>query len=80
MDNQPIPQMPTIKLSRLKKMIASLENSGSPIKDPDLNFEYIVGSLYPTLYKNIMNEINHQYTLGYLQGREDMKNEIEGTN
>ena len=40
-----------------------------------LTFEFILTAFFPSVYRNIMDEINKQYTKGYVQGREDTLNE-----
>ena len=87
-----IPNVPGVSLGRLKKIAevferrveAAREANGETeeinIDEMEVSFDYIVGSLFPTVYKNIMDEITRKYGEGYIQGREDMKNEIEGSN
>lgn len=64
----------TVKLSKIKKMINSLELHSRDNIDMDISFEYIIASLFPTCYNNIQDELKRQYTLGYIQGLEDSKN------
>ena len=40
-----------------------------------LSFEFICASLFPNCYQRITEEMNNQYTKGYLQGIKDNKNE-----
>lgn len=68
-----------VKLSRLKKVIELLErNNQSKEEDIDVTFEYIIASCFPRVWKNIQRVLSEEHTKGYIEGREDMKNEIEG--
>lgn len=57
----------SIKLSQLKKAIAQIENV-SKDKDVDITFEYLIGSFFPEVVKNVREEANKQYTAGYFEG------------
>lgn len=41
----------------------------------ELSFEFLVGSCFPQALENIKQEMRHQYTLGYAQGRKDAEDE-----
>jgi hypothetical protein len=74
--------LPNIKLSRIKHIIESVEKhfqeEPDRIEDIELSFEFIIGSLYPDVYKNIMDTLNSEHTRGYIQGYKDAKAEMEG--
>lgn len=57
----------TVKLSKVKRMIETLEKRNHDNIDMDLSFEYVLASLFPTCLDNIKNEMKKQYTLGYMQ-------------
>ena len=67
-----------VKLSRLKKIIALLEKNNQTKEDIDVAFEYIIASCFPRVWENIQKILSEEHTKGYIEGREDMKNEIEG--
>lgn len=62
------------KLSTIEKMIASIKKQVGD-NDVELSFEYIIGSLFPTAWKNIQDDLSRQYTLGYIQARSTMVSE-----
>lgn len=64
--------MPTVKLSDIKRMIFAIEKD-IPDQDPELSFEFVLIALFPNCWNNIKAEINRQYTLGYIDGREEVK-------
>lgn len=70
----------SVKLSRLKKIIEAAEKYNHDDVDMDISFEYLVGSCFPKVLENVQNKMSYIHTQGYIQGREDMKNEIEGNN
>lgn len=66
-----------IKFSKLKGLVESFENSpltkGKNLEDFDISFEYIVGSLFPRVFKNIITSLKNEHTLGYIEGYKDGK-------
>lgn len=65
-------------VARIERMIAKLKKDNPLINDWEkymLSFEFICASLFPNCYQRIKEEMNNQYTKGYLQGVEDNKNE-----
>lgn len=69
-----------VKLSRLKKIVEAAEKHNHDEIDIDISFEFLVGSCFPNVLNNIKERLNFEHTQGYIEGREDMKNEIKGTN
>lgn len=68
-----------VNLSRIKKMVESLEKSlGDTTEDVEVGFEYVVGSLFPTIFTNVMNRLKQEHMSGYLEGYEAAKNESKG--
>lgn len=57
--------MENTKLSTLKRMIESIEKNGSPQKDMDISFEFIVGSLFPDALNNMKELCTQKYIEGY---------------
>ena len=43
--------------------------------DTEVTFEFLLTFLFPTVWSNIQEEMRNQYTRGYIQGKEDAKNE-----
>ena len=65
-------------VGRIERMINRLKKDNPLINDWEkymLSFEFICASLFPNCYQRITEEMNNQYTKGYLQGIEDNKNE-----
>lgn len=73
-------ELDVVKLSRLKKVISLLEQHNNHLEDMEVTFEYIIASCFPRVWTNIQKRLAYEHTQGYIEGREDMKNEIEGTN
>lgn len=62
--------MPTVKLSDIKRMIASIEQNVND-ENLELSFEFILVALFPNCWNNIQRELNRQYTLGYISGTKE---------
>lgn len=73
-------ELDVVKLSRLKKIIDLLERNNKDKEDFEVAFEYIIASCFPRVWENIQKVLADEHTKGYIEGREDMKNEIEGNN
>lgn len=59
-----------VPYKKLRAIMAHLNSM--KFRDEDLvSFEFIVGSLFPTAYYNIQEEIRRQYTIGYVDGRSE---------
>ena len=71
-------EIANIKLTQLEKLVQKIKASYSPedTEQIEVSFELLVGSLYPTLYQNVMESIKDAYTQGVIDG---MK-EREGNN
>lgn len=66
----------TVKYSQFKKIIKALDKA-KLTDDSEVSFEYIVGSCFPDILKNIKTEIHTQYTKGYMEGlKEAQKEEV----
>lgn len=64
--------MPKVSYKHFKKVANVLEKANT--RDEDfVTFEFLVGSLFPVALDNIKKELKNQYTLGYMQGQKDMK-------
>ena len=71
-----------VPLSTFNRFAAAVNKSfeGSPEVDPKLDFELVIGSLFPICYKNVTKELERQYGLGFKAGYEDAKNESKRDN
>lgn len=57
---------------KLKKIVQILENKGTKPTD-EITFEFIVGSLFPNVYSNIVEEMRRQHAEGYMEGLQARK-------
>lgn len=55
-----------IKLARRIQQVTGNEGA-------EINFEFIIASLFPTCWNNIQNALNQQYNLGYAAGKKDVQ-------
>lgn len=59
------------KLSRVQKVLDSIRAANAIEEDPDVTFEYLVGSCFPTIFQNVQSALNEEHTLGYMEGYKD---------
>ena len=71
--------IPSVYLSDLER-IAEKVRQITKQENPEISFEFIIASLFPTSWKNIQADLNHQYTKGYIQGRKDEEAESRAIN
>lgn len=71
-------KLDTVKLSRLKKIIELIERNNNNSEEIEVSFEYMIASCFPRVWNNIQERLSYEHTQGYIQGREDAENEIEG--
>ena len=62
----------TVKYGKLKKVVDIVGEMGAS-DDSDVSFEYVVGSCFPDIMKNIQNVMRAQYTEGYIAGLQEGK-------
>ena len=60
------------KLGQLRKTVKKLNKLDD---NADITFEFLLTALFPSVWSSIQEEMRKQYTRGYLQGKEDSKNE-----
>ena len=60
------------KLGQLRKIVKKLNKLDD---NADITFEFLLTALFPSVWGSIQEEMRKQYTRGYLQGKEDSKNE-----
>lgn len=59
------------KLSRVQKVLDSIRATNAIEEDPDITFEYLVGSCFPTAFQNVQSALNEEHTLSYMEGYKD---------
>lgn len=59
------------KLSRVQKVLDSIRAINAIEEDPDVTFEYLVVSCFPTIFQNVQSALNEEHTLGYMEGYKD---------
>ena len=68
----------SVKLSRVKAAIKQIEEhyeeNPERLEEVEITFEYLIGSFFPEIIKNIKSTMNEIYTQGYFQGLEDGRN------
>ena len=69
----------SVKLSKLKAAIASIEKTQGPQLDPDISFEYMIGSFFPKVLTEIKKDLHNEHIKGFLEGLEEgKKNDNKG--
>lgn len=66
--------IPSVYISNLEELTKRIRNVSGE-ENVEISFEFIIASLFPTSWKNIQAALNHQYTLGYIQGQKDAEQE-----
>lgn len=66
-----------VYLSQLESVLEKMKNNANVqgIQDPEISFECLIGTFFPRVLDNIHDEMNRQYTLGYIQGQGGQKND-----
>lgn len=74
----------TVPLKAVKNAIKKIEDNAKvynmtaeQIEEMPIEFEFLIGSFFPEVLKNIEKEVNLQYTRGIFDGRRMMKEELE---
>ena len=60
-----------IEYKKFKKVYNAIKDHN--IKE--ISFEFLVGSCFPKALENIKQEMRRQYTLGYVEGQKEGKND-----
>lgn len=55
-----------VPLSDIKKMVKQLEKS--PLKKPELTFEFFVNSFFPDVAQNMLDNMKAEYEKGFREG------------
>ena len=60
-----------IDIEKFNKVVKAIRKS----KMKEVSFEFLVGSCFPKALENIKQEMRRQYTLGYVEGQKEGKND-----
>lgn len=64
----------------LDQIAEHYQDNPERLNDVDISFEYLVGSFFPNIVKNIQAAMSQQYINGYIQGQKDKDvNDVEGS-
>ena len=64
----------------LDQIAEHYQDNPDRLDDVDISFEYLVGSFFPNIVKNIQSAMSQQYINGYIQGQKDKNvNDVEGS-
>ena len=64
-----------------KKRIMSMAKAVEQFSDDTpISFEYVLMALFPSVWTNIQEALKDAYTKGYIQGKEEGRNEAKGDN
>lgn len=66
----------TVKYGTLKKVVKAIDKI-NPTDDTKISFEYLVGSCFPNVLKNIKQALHTQYINGYVEGLREGKSKNE---
>jgi hypothetical protein len=72
-------KVPNVYVSDLERLAQKIRGVIGA-ENVEVSFEFIIASLFPTSWKNIQEEMNRQYTKGYIQGRLDKEKENQKMN
>lgn len=70
--------IPNVYLSDIEDILHKVK-SVTGKEDTEISFEFLIATFFPTSWKNIQDELNRQYTKGYIQGRIDKEKEYAQT-
>ena len=60
-----------IDIEKFNKVVKAIRKSNMK----EVSFEFLVGSCFPKALENIKEEMRRQYTLGYVEGQKEGKND-----
>lgn len=76
MSNKIDTKVPNVYVTDLERLAKKIRQANAD-DTTEVSFEFIIASLFPTSWENIVSAMNHQYTQGYIQGRKDAIDEQE---
>lgn len=60
-----------IDIDKFNKVVKAIKRNNMK----EISFEFLVGSCFPKALDNIKEEMRRQYTLGYVEGQKEGKND-----
>ena len=60
-----------IDIDKFNKVVKAIRRNDMK----EISFEFLVGSCFPKALENIKQEMRRQYTLGYVEGQKEGKND-----
>ena len=60
-----------IDIEKFNKVVKAIRKSNMK----EISFEFLVGSCFPKALENVKEEMRRQYTLGYVEGQKEGKND-----
>lgn len=60
-----------IDIEKFNKIVKAIKRN----EMKEVSFEFLVGSCFPKALNNIKEEMRRQYTLGYIEGQKEGKND-----
>ena len=73
MSEQVVPNLDTVKFTRLCEVLQKVEKEyHGDISELELSFEFLIGTFYPHVLKNIQSALAREHTLGFIEGRESL--------
>ena len=60
-----------IDIEKFNKVVKAIRKSNMK----EVSFEFLVGSCFPKALENVKEEMRRQYTLGYVEGQKEGKND-----
>lgn len=68
-----IPILDTVKFTRVCEVLQKVEKEyHGDINELELSFEFLIGTFYPHVLKNIQEALSREHTLGFIEGRESL--------
>lgn len=68
-------ELANVRISTINKALRIIKNANPTNSDPEVTFEYLIGSLYPNVMNNIREAMTRQYIEGYNKGKADAQND-----
>lgn len=60
-----------IDIEKFNKVVKAIRKNNMK----EVSFEFLVGSCFPKALENVKEEMRRQYTLGYVEGQKEGKND-----
>lgn len=60
-----------IDIEKFNKIVKAIRKNNMK----EVSFEFLVGSCFPKAFDNIKEEMRRQYTMGYVEGQKEGKND-----